>query len=454
MDLKLVKEFIFNNQPVPPGGSVPKYPKLCDARHYRGNVVAKDHDTCLTQEPCLECQPRNPEYCTFGVNIRATNTGAANISNIKISDDLDAPLLIHNGLSSFKNPEIYKSVDPETALSSSGQKTLQGGETSRPVSRQLRAECVASNVGTSAQAKSLNPEFEVESNIPKINVTSSDMEVSVNSPALESGDRTVPWQITLVNKGNRAAQNVDVVAKFSHKTSRNRPQEFELNDISGNGVRRGGQVSWNVPQLGAGRTMTFDVEQELPKASGSAQVEVQAKSECDCDIAESATSTTSYAMLADMTDKPDPYNMTNNSLLTYGLTVCNQAGPKDNIKNAFEFAFRTAFDQPSAIDNYEIYVYRFRYIEDEAPLEFGAKIKDSHYNSIRNKKEFFGSKDKVEFQFDTKLKGRHCVDFKIKLTTNSRLAAKVHTFKVDISAGNNKDFTATAQDAEPTTVVK
>jgi uncharacterized repeat protein (TIGR01451 family) len=450
MVVKMVDKLVFNEKGkkvrkrlpdvILNGASVPKYPNVC------GKVLpaAKKVHACLAEEECLKCTPRDPERCTFGVQIWAQNTGTAAISNIKLNDELAAPLILH------------KTGKGEIGPTSMSPSTLLKGETTREVTHTLRAVCLAGDVGTSAQAISENPALKVKSgNIAKINVTSSDLVVSAETPKIDAGTRVIQWTITLENRGNRAAQNVKVEANFSSRGV----SGFALMNVKG--VRGGSNVTWKVPHLEAKGTRIFNVEQKLDKAKGSATVEVKAMSDCDCDKVVGNASSINYAMVVEMIDLEDPFRPEfgrhkKEDTIPYRLTLCNQVRPAGNKSSAFNFSFTGGLygpDESPAKDAVNSYYVKFRHIarlNDEE--EVGGKVRDPHYRGVTKETTF--SKEwewENKFLFGSTLKGRHCAKFDIYVRVNENLANGKHSLHIDTET---KDiaFTLEAKETEPTTI--
>lgn len=439
-ELKLFKQFIFNGKVVPNdgSGSVPRYPTVC------GTVKVP---ACLAKEECLKCQPRNPERCTFNVDIWAQNTGTTAISNMTLTDELATPLIVH-----------------ETGESQIGQKfpvTLKPGITSGKVTHQLRAECLTSDVGTSAQAESENPVLKVDSNLPKINVTSSDLVVSARAPGLDAGTRNIAWTIRLENKGNRAAKNVIVEANFSSSLE---VSGFSL--LNEKGVRSDSNVTWRVPRLEAKDFRTFKVEQKLAKAKGYATANVQATSDCDCDKATKTASSINYAMVVEMIDINDPFRpqfVKDEATIRYWLTVCNQVKPLGDRDSAFDFSFTGGLYGPDgspakySVNYYSVKFQRFAILNEYDEVQSRGtrvpSITEPDYRGVKKgenfSKEWEGNR---EFRFGSKLKGRHCAKFNIDVQVNKKLANGQHSLRVDVETLGLPISPIKAKEIEPTTV--
>ncbi|MDM8561568.1 CARDB domain-containing protein [Candidatus Parabeggiatoa sp. HSG14] len=433
--LELIKKFLFKNgNEVPQGGDVPRYPKLC----------TENLPGCLAKTECLNCRPKNPELCTFGVKIWAKNTGTAAISNINLTDTLANQLTIHDRRGSNK-------IGPEFLT----PRTLSRGGTSVPVTRKLRAECSDNNVGTSAQARSENPVLNVESNTPKVNITNPDLVVSAEAPALGTGKRNISWTIKVENRGKRAAKNVDVVANFSSSGR----VGFSLD-----GRRNQNRKIWTVPQLGPLEEKTFTVTQQLEQAKGSATVRVEAKSDCDCDKVAKTRSSINYAMVVEMIDLNDnPFRPdVEDNTIRYILTVCNQVKPLGDENSAFKFSFTGALvkgsdgalPSPSA-KGVDIYSVKFDRIDKLAGRGYVQEWRDfaldNSYQGIRNTRKTTGKTLTGEFNY--KLKGRHCAKFAIDVLVNDNLENGTHSLLIGVKA-SGIPVVLEAKETEPTTVEK
>lgn len=437
------------------------------------------------------------------------NVEAAPISNIMVTDELAVPLIVHeteDGQKTFftnrSQLDEYKKIvapPPESppqflSNSSSSSLTLQRDETTEKVIRTLRAECSTGNVDiTRAQAKSENPKLEVESNIPKLKVTSSDLDVSVEAPEPEfetkTRTRTITWTITVKNKGNRAAKNVDVIATFSTEKGNKptldkiEPKGFELSD-SQNDSR---VVTWSgstLDRLEADDTITFTVKQALEGAEEDvAIVEVTAKSNCDCDNAreEVKVPPINYAMVVELTDRNDPFTqkgkkidhqdpqpIKEDGIIHYDLKVCNQVRPEGNDRSAFKFSFNGSFigpepaaTVPDAVDSYQVKLDYFTVLNEydetesrESHLAKKLSEKDSpHYKKAWEKwKEYrkYPKKEEFKDEFEALLKGRHCVVYDVEVVVNKELLNGQYQLEVVVEADIKPELKAT--ETEPTTV--
>jgi len=436
-ELKLIKQFIYDGRVVPEGGSVPKYPKVC------GRVMSATEKVpaCLMREDCLNCEPRNPERCTFDVKYVAQNTGTTAISDIRLTDELADPLLIHK----TGKGKIDEPLSPIT---------LQPGSTSHPVTHQVRAECSADDIGTSAQAESANPALTAVSNTPKIKITSSKLELSAEAPALETGSRVIRWAIRADNKGERAAQNVEVIAKFSSS----RDVSYTLSNDTG--TRSGSNIFWKLPQLDAFDSRTFNVAQVLSEAKGFAAVDVTAVSDCDCASAEGTASSINYAMVVEMIDLNDPFRPKMDvENIRYRLTVCNQVR---NEQSAFDFDFSGGLygpypssDSPaqSAVNSYSVKFNKIARLNDDEEVE-GSVPLGSHYQGVTQEGTFGNDwESSRKFRFGALLKGRHCAKFDIGVQVNDNLTNGKHSLHINVQALDLPiPVPLEARETEPTTV--
>lgn len=433
-ELKLFKQFVFNDKVVPNDGSVPKYPRVC------GEATLPD---CLAKDECLKCSPRNPEWCTFGVQIWGQNTGTTAVSNLTLTDKFAPPIVVHETGEGQINQQFLI--------------TLQPGITTDKLTHHLRAECLSNNIGTPAQVESENPVLKVDSNIPKINVTSSDLVVTARAPALDAGTRHIAWTIQLENKGNRAAQNIVVEANFSSS------EESVL--VHDKGVRKGSNITWKVPRLEAKDFVTFNVAQELAKAKGYATVNVQATSDCDCDKASKTASSINYAMVVEMIDINDPFRpkfVEDEATIQYRLTVCNQVKPLGDRESAFDFAFTGGLYGPDdlpakyAVNAYAVKFERFAILNEYDEVQsHGAEVPsndDPHYQTVSEPKNFSEEwQGNQEFRFGSMLKGRHCAKFNVGVQINKRLANGKHSLHLDVRT-LAVPVSIKAEEIEPTTV--
>ena len=407
------------------------------------------------REECLNCEPRNPERCTFDVKYVAQNTGTTAISDTRLTDELADPLVLHR----TGKGKIDETMSPIT---------LKPGSTSHPVTHKVRAECSADNIGTSAQAESANPALTAVSNTPKIKITSSKLELDAEAPTLETGSRVIPWTIRVDNKGDRAAQNVEVIAKFTSS----RDVSYTLRNDTG--TRSGSNIFWKLPQLEAFDNRTFNVAQVLSEAKGFAAVEVTAVSDCDCASAEGTASSINYAMVVEMIDFNDPFRpQMHDNTIQYRLTVCNQVKPFGNKVSAFNFAFKGGLYDPAgsliddAVDFYKVKFDSFAILNDEDEVQSKSfnparpipSVTDSDYQGVRTALNTeYGQKFSHTFSSDTsevKLKGRHCAKFKIDVVVKDQLGGGQHSLRVDVETLNTPlDDELIAKEREPTTVEK
>ena len=450
---------------VPFDGSVPKYPKLCKKLKEEKpleylRICAKNPKLCenakyvCAKEKCSMCAPKNPELCTFAVKTWAKKTGTTAISDITINDNLDDPILIHNTGVDRIGP---KSLSPVT---------LTPGRTTHTETRTLRAECSKSDVGTPAQARSANPVLNVDSNTPKINVTSPDLVVSATKRGPNAGETKVEWTIDVKNNGSRPATNVDVETNFSSQGV----SGFSLYDnrsLKRYNITRHNET-WHIDELKPGHSETYIVNQQLNEAKGFATVNVTATSNCDCAKADGIASSVNYAMVVEMIDLDDPFrpNFVNNeATIPYRLTVCNQV--KDNKdESAFDFSFSGGLYSPddspvkNAVNSYYVKFLHIARLNDNEDVE--GRVTDLHYQGV-TKEGTFSKEWELgrKFRFGSELKGRHCARFYIHVRVNDSLAKNgkhnlangKHSLRVNVNALDLPiPVPLEAKETEPTTV--
>lgn len=276
-----------------------------------------------TIDTCYSVSYNPPTLCT---NVMVTNPAIQLAVEAPADTDICKPVtytytVTNTGTGTAKNVTLEETLPDGLVTSADGKSMVSAplGDIPQGQSRTAKAELKATKTGPLAgQAVAKSDGEATQPQDTKTTVHAPVLAVEVTGGKSDYVGRSVPFQITVTNKGDAPAMNAMV--KVGHSG---------VGKVTAENVDSTGAISLGDLAPNASKTVTANA---MSDAGGAATVIAEANAMCATAVSANgqATFNTIPAILLETVDEADP--ITVGQTVTYDITVTNQgSGPDNNL---------------------------------------------------------------------------------------------------------------------------